>query len=326
VVSVRLVPVVVLVAVAAAEVTAQQVPPGQPSFRSASTELVVLPVIVRDKQGRFVEDVPREQFAVFDNGRRQDVSFFTNGDAPVSVGLVVDTSGSMGPKMPFVEAAASAFAKWSNPDDDIFALAFADSVRDLLPGQSVRAADIAELERALAAVVPDGRTALYDALMAALDRLDASARTRRVLVLISDGGDNTSRATLKDVLARARKSNASIYTIGLFDDLDPDRNPDVLKELARLTGGERFLPKSAGPMMQACHQIAHEIRNEYTLGFAPPDRDGRYHAVRVQLSGSDPRKVVVRTRPGYFAAGASPAAGAPPDSAGDNESPVRPEP
>src|SRR5215471_1342927 len=136
----RLAHAIVAASVAAAGVVASQELSVQPSFRSASTELVVLPVIVTDKQGRFVDDVAREQFVVFDNGRRQDVSFFGSGDAPVSVGLVIDTSGSMGPKLPSVEAAASAFAKWSNPDDDIFVLAFADGVRDLLPAGTVRAA------------------------------------------------------------------------------------------------------------------------------------------------------------------------------------------
>jgi VWFA-related protein len=318
----RLVVAAVGVVVFGAGAAARQSPSIAPSFRSTSTELVVLPVIVTDKQGRFIEDVAREQFAVFDNGRRQDVAFFTSEDAPVSIGLVVDTSGSMGPKMPLVEAAATAFARWSNPDDDIFALAFADGVRDLLPGRTLRAGDPATLQHVLDAVVPAGRTALYDALMTALDRLDMAARARKVLILISDGGDNASRASLKDVLARARKSNASIYTIGLFDERDADRNPDVLKALARLTGGERFLPRSAGPMMQACHQIAHEIRNEYTIGFAPPDRDGRYHVVRVLLSAASARKLVVRTRPGYFAAGAAPGAATPSEPVDD----VRPEP
>lgn len=284
---------------------AQQPPAETASFQSASTELVVLPVVVTDKDGRFVSDLPRERFAVYDKGRPQQIAVFTNQDAPVTIGIIVDTSGSMGSKLPYVEAATLAFARGSNPDDEIFAIAFNDTVREVLPGAPTLASDIERLQTALGTLVPEGRTALYDALIAGLDRLEMATRARKVLVLVSDGGDNVSRATLRDVLARAQKSNVSIYTIGIFEPADTDRNPDVLKALARATGAERFLPKSAGPMMQACARIAHEIRNQYTLGIVPPDHDGAYHAVRVQIDPSDSRHLTVRTRPGYFAAAAA---------------------
>jgi Ca-activated chloride channel homolog len=120
--------------------------------------------------------------------------------------------------------------------------------------------------------------------------------------VISDGGDNASHATLDRVLARARASNATIYTIGVFDRDDPDRNPGVLKTLARTTGGERFLPESGGPLISACERIAREIRSGYTIGYAPPDRDGAYHRLRVQVDAGD-RRLEIRTRPGYFAGG-----------------------
>src|SRR5262249_53742234 len=106
------------------------------------------------------------------------------------------------------------------------------------------------------------------------------------------------------VLAQARRSNAAIYTIGIFDEMDPDRNPGVLKQIAAATGGERFLPRSAGPMIAACRTIAREIRSGYTIGYVPPDRDGAFHRVRVDVSPTHPadkRKLTVRTRPGYFA-------------------------
>jgi len=130
---------------------------------------------------------------------------------------------------------------------------------------------------------------------------DEGAKPRKALVVISDGGDNASSATLETVLARARKSNAAIYTIGLFDDGDPDRNPGVLKELAQTTGGERFLPESAGPLLTACAHIAREIRSGYTIGYAPPARDGGFHRIRVVVEPPDGKHVDVRTRPGYFA-------------------------
>ena len=150
---------------------------------------------------------------------------------------------------------------------------------------------------------PDGRTALYDALVEGIDHLARGSRARKVLVVVSDGGDNASEATLDSVLARARESNAAIYTLGIFDPEDIDRNPGVLKSLARATGGERFLPRSPGEMMQVCERIAREIRSGYTIGYVPPDRDGNYHRVRVDVQPSPSQKMKVRTRPGLFRRG-----------------------
>jgi VWFA-related protein len=167
------------------------------------------------------------------------------------------------------------------------------------------AGDLGAFGSALASLRPDGRTALYDALTEGLDHLALGTRPRKVLVVISDGGDNASEATLERVLLRARGSNAVIYTIGIFDDEDLDRNPGVLKSLARTTGGERFLPHSPGDLLQVCERIAREIRSGYTIGYVPPDRDGAYHRVRVEIEPSPSRRPTVRTRPGYFAAGRS---------------------
>jgi VWFA-related protein len=272
-----------------------------PRFRSASTELVVLPVVVTDRDGRFIADLPRERFIIYDNGRRQEPTLFTNEDAPVSVALVVDDSGSMRGKLGRVLAGSLAFARWSHPEDELFTFEFNDTVRDALGGRSVKAEERALLEAALKTLVPEGRTALYDALVRALERLESAAHARKVIVLMSDGADNASRATLDDVLTRARRSNVTIYTIGLFAPGDPDTNAGVLKRLAETTGGDRFLPQSPGPLLQACERIAREIRSGYTIGYPPPDRDGMFHKVRVELDGTDRRRLTVRTRPGYFA-------------------------
>jgi VWFA-related protein len=278
--------------------------PQEPSFRSASAELVVLPVLVTDKQGKFITDFTRDRFVVFDNGRPVPITLFTNEDTPVTIGLVIDASTSMRPKMAEVLAASLAFARSSNPDDEVFALRFNDDVEELPAHRFLLASDIGALEAAVAGVVPDGRTALYDALLAGLDRLAAGSRARKALVVVSDGGDNASTATRDQVLARARTSNAAIYTIGLFDEMDEDRNPRVLKLLATETGGERFLPTSSGELLKACQRIAREIRSGYTIGYEPPDRDGAFHRVRVALQPAA-RNLTIRTRPGYFAAGPS---------------------
>jgi Ca-activated chloride channel family protein len=276
--------------------------PQTPSFRSASSELVVLPVVVKDDHGRFVTGLPRDRFIVFDNGVRQAVSLFSNEDTPVSIALVVDSSGSMRGKVGSVVAASLVFARRSHPDDELFTIAFNDTVRDALGGRSITADDRDDLEAALRTLVPEGRTALYDAVTDGLEHLTAAMHARKVLVLVSDGGDNASRGNLNDVLAQARRENVTIYTIGLFDRGAPDTNPGVLKRLAASTGGERFLPQSPGALIQSCERIAQEIRSGYTLGYEPPRHDSAYHRIRVQVAESG-RQFDVRTRPGYFAAG-----------------------
>ena len=276
----------------------------EPVFRSGSSDLVVLPVVVTDKQGRYVSDLPGAQFTVFDNGRPVPIELFTNEDTPVTVGLIIDASGSMRLRIGQVVAASLLFARLSNPQDELFAVRFNDDVQDVMPiPPFLLAGDLADLEKAVTSIRPDGRTALYDGVMDGLDHLATGTRARKVLIVISDGGDNASGATLDAVLARARASNAAIYTIGIFDPDDLDKNPGVLKSLASATGGERFLPHSAGDLLIACERIVREIRGGYTIGYVPPARDGAYHRVKVEIGPSPGRRLNVRTRPGYFAAG-----------------------
>jgi Ca-activated chloride channel family protein len=276
--------------------------PQEPSFRGASSELVVLPVIVKDKQGRYLSDLQKERFVVYDNARRMSIDLFTNEDTPVTVGLIVDASGSMRAKLGEVIAAAVAFAKSSNPDDELFAVRFNDDAQEVVRDRRfLLASDLSALEAAMSALRPQGRTALYDALIAGLDHLNDASRPRKALIVISDGGDNASRATLDAVLARAHKSNAAIYTIGVYDPDEADKNRGALKALARATGGERFEPASPGELLQVCKRIARELRSGYTIGYVPPDRDGLFHRVRVVIEPAT-RGLDVRTRPGYFAA------------------------
>jgi VWFA-related protein len=267
-----------------------------PSFVSASSDLVVLPVAVSNKQGSFVADLPQQRFTVYDNGRRQEIALFTNEDTPVTVGLVIDTSGSMKAKLPEVVVAAATFKRRSNPQDEMFTVAFNDTVRHAAPpvGET--------FESDLRSLVAQGRTALYDGLSDSLERMTLATRPRKALILVSDGGDNASRSTLEQVLIKARRSNVTIYTVGLFDAGDPDRNPGVLKSLAQSTGGERFLPRSPSELVQACERIARELRSGYTIGYPPPDRDGVFHRTRVEVAPGRGEKLQVRTRPGYFAA------------------------
>jgi Ca-activated chloride channel homolog len=263
----------------------------------------VLPVVVTDRQGRYVSDLDRERFTVFDNGRRVPIELFTNEDTPLTIGLIIDASGSMRPKMTEVILASLAFARSSNPEDELFVVRFNDDVQHVIRDRPfLLAEDLSTLNVALRSMRPDGRTALYDALVAGIEHLGRGSRPRKVLVVVSDGGDNASAATLDQVLGRARESNVAIYTLGIFDPEDLDRNPGVLKSLARVSGGERFLPRSPAEMLQSCERIAREIRSGYTIGYVPPDRDGTYHRVRVEVQPPPSQKMTVRTRPGYFAA------------------------
>jgi Ca-activated chloride channel family protein len=288
-------------ALLAGTVSAQQ----QPHFSSASSDLVVLAASVTDKDGGFVPDLEQSRFTVFDNGQRQPTAFFSSEDTPVSVGLIIDNSGSMRAKAGAIVAATLAFARDSHPDDELFALAFNDGVQEVVQGRRfLLASDLTALHAAMATLRPDGRTSLYDAIMAGLDRFDETSRARKVLIVMSDGGDNESTATLEGVLERARRSDATIYTIGLFASDDPDANPGVLKQLAQTTGGERFLPQSEGPLLLACQQIARDIRSAYTIAFEPSKLDGTYHKIRVEIDRGNGRRLNVRTRPGYVAVAA----------------------
>jgi VWFA-related protein len=273
-----------------------------PLFRSEASDLVVLSAIVTDGDRGFVSGLGRERFTVFDNGERQSITFFSNEDVPVSVGLVLDSSGSLRGRIGELVAAAVALAKSSHPEDELFALAFNDGVREAIAGRRfLLARDVAALQSAVSSLRAEGRTSLYDAILAGLDRLDEGSRARKVLIVLSDGGDNASGATLDRVLERARRSQATIYTIGLFGPDDPDGNPDVLERLARATGGVRFLPHSPGPLLQACERIALDIRSGYTIGFEPSARDGAYHRLEVDVEGPGARRLEVRARPGYVA-------------------------
>jgi Ca-activated chloride channel homolog len=285
------------VALAQSKDGSQQVP----LFCSEPSELVVLPVVVTDRHGTYVSGLSRDRFSVYDNGRRGDIALFSDRDTPVTVGLIVDNSTSMGHKIGEVVTAAALFARLSNREDELFAVEFNDTARVAIPSEPVPAINTARLRRALSFQAPQGRTALYDAILLGLDRIQQRTRPRKILIVISDGGDNASRATIEEVLARARQSNVLIYTIGLFEENDLDRDPNILKVLARETGGERFLPEQPRALLEVCRRIAREIRGGYTIGYIPPDRDGTYHRVRVAVEDT-PQKLNVRTRPGYFAA------------------------
>jgi len=282
--------------------------PSQPRQNDQETirvnvDLVVLHATVRNHHGILVSGLDQKDFQVFEDGVPQGIKFFSHEDIPVTVGLVVDNSGSMKSKRARVIAAALAFARSSHPEDQMFVVNFNENVTFGLPDNTPFTDKEAQLQAALSRINADGMTALYDAIAAALAHLKNGKQDKKVLIVVSDGADNASQHTVAQIMAMAGQSDAIIYTLGLFEQDDPDWNPGVLKRLARATGGEAFFPRSINHAVPICEQIARDIRNQYTIAYVPTNRkqDGTYRVVQVQAGAKGHGRLVVRTRAGYYA-------------------------
>jgi VWFA-related protein len=296
------------VAIPAARMSSQTaVVAPQPPLFSAESELVVLHVSVTDKKGSYLSGLPQAVFTVLEENHPQPIGFFMSQDAPVTVGLLIDSSGSMQPSRDRVIAAATAFAETSNPEDEIFALVFNEEVRPALPAITPFTSDAIALRLALTrTITARGRTALYDAVSAGLDYVSRGTRERKVLVVVSDGGDNASQASADQILTRTEASNVVVYTVGLMDGLEREANPRILKRLAETSGGAAFHPHDVKDVAEVLRHIAGDIRHSYTIGYTPtnPAHDGALRRVRVTVH-SPGRSVVIRTRTGYVAGRAS---------------------
>jgi VWFA-related protein len=268
-----------------------------------SVDLVVLHATVQNGDLNPVSGLGKEDFQVYEDGVLQEIESFSHEDIPVTVGLVIDNSGSMRPKRAEVITAAMAFARASNNKDKIFVVNFNEHVSFGLPANTPFTNNTAQLEVALSNVAADGMTALYDAVAAALDHLQKGNRDKQALIVISDGADNASRHNLAQIMALARRSDAIIYTIGIYDRDDPDRNPDSLKQLAKATGGAAYFPESVKNIVQICERIARDIRNQYTLTYVPTNvnYDGKYRVIQVKARAPDSGRLRVRARAGYYA-------------------------
>jgi Ca-activated chloride channel homolog len=277
-------------------------PPGDSTI-SVNVDLVVLQATVLDKKGGFVSGLDKENFRVFEDSVPQVIRVLQHEDVPVAIGLIVDNSGSMAPKRKDVTAAALAFVRSSNPRDQMFVVNFNEHVFFGLPDTQLFSASPAELETALNGVPASGKTAIYDAIAAGLDHLKKATIDRKALIVISDGGDNASHHTLDQIMESAGRADVIIYTVGLFDEDDPDQNPGVLRKIARATGGEAFLPKETSEVVPICERIAEDIRNQYTIGYVSSNQklDDSYRMIRVTATGRHHEKYVVRTREGYIA-------------------------
>lgn len=277
--------------------------PSEGEFRiSADVERVVLPVTVLDRQDRIVPNLTRDCFRVYDDGRLQAVHDFFYRDVPLTVGLVMDSSTSMLPKRTSAIVAAQSFVRLSNPEDQAFVVNFNERVSFGLSESF--SADPERLGNAFLKLPCQGKTALYDAVVAATEHLSGGNRDKKALIVVSDGGDNASRHRLRETMEALQRTQAIVYTIGLYDLDDPDRNPGVLKQLARPTGGEAFFPESPRDLPDILARIARVLRSQYTITYEPGAQahDGRFHRIRV--IATEPRSgrhLEVRTRAGYQA-------------------------
>ena len=283
-----------------------QEPDAKPNFSSQS-ELVVLHVAVKDRKGGYVGGLSQDSFRVLEDRRPQAISFFHNQDAPVTVGLLIDASGSMAPNRDMVIAASMAFTRAMNPQDEFFVLGFNENIHTPLPADKPFTNFEPALRVALIqAIKARGQTAVYNAVNAGLDYVQKGGFERQVLIVLSDGGDNASDTTRSQVLANAQASNAVIYTIALVDPMDTEADPGFLSQLSDSTGGVAFKPRTAADIEEILQRVARDIRNMYTIGYVPSEsqRQMRKEALRrVVVDAKLPtgQKLSVRTRRAYLA-------------------------
>ncbi len=272
----------------------------QPPFRSA-VRLVVLQATVVNRHGALVTNLGREAFTVREDGKPQPIAMFTRDDVPVSMGILIDNSGSMRGKRQQVEAAALAFVRASNPQDEVFVMNFADEPHLDVPFTT----SMERLEAGIGRADAIGGTALRDAVDAAADYLTAHpTRDRRALLIVTDGKDNASATPIDRVRRNIERSEAVCFAIGLLTDESARpaaRSRDELEALSEMTGGHAFFPAHLDEINATILDIAHQLRSQYTIAYAPHNQalDGSYRQVRVIAHG--PERLTVRTRAGYLA-------------------------
>ena len=278
----------------------------EPPTFTADTRLVVVHASVLDKNGKLITDIPESGFKVYENGIEQPIKIFRREDVPVSMGIIIDNSGSMSQKRTSVAAAALALVKNSNPQDEVFIVNFSDDAYLDQPLTS----SIKKLEEALDRLDARGGTAMRDALSMSIDYVkDKGKKDKKVLMVITDGDDNASNETLEQLVRKAQQSEVLIYSIALLDEEVPRRAKNArraMKELAEASGGVDFYPKTLGEVEQITPRVAHEIRNQYILAYSPLNQtlDGTFRNIKVVVNGYG--KPTVRTRNGYYASPAPP--------------------
>ena len=271
------------------------------------TTLVLIPVTVTDPMSRFVTGLDKENFKLFEDKAQQEIAQFSSEDAPLSVGIVFDTSGSMGAKLEKSRQAVAQFMKTANPEDEFFLIQFNDRPELMVPFTP----ETEEIQNRLTFVQSKGRTALLDGVYMAMNLMKKAHNPRKAILIISDGGDNSSRYTENEVKNAVREADVQIYAIGIFEPLasrgrTPEElsGPALLGEITEQTGGRHFAVDNLSELPDVAAKIGIELRNEYVLGYLPKNgaRDGKYRRVQVKLvktTGLPQLKAMFRT--GYYA-------------------------
>lgn len=262
-------------------------PRPQANIRIDST-LVLIPVTVTDPMNRFVTGLEKDNFKVFEDKKEQEISQFSSEDAPLSIGVVFDCSGSMGKKLEKSREAVAQFFKLANPEDEFFLVQFNDSANLVQPFTR----NLEEIQNKLAFTQSKGRTALLDAIYLGLHEMKKAKNPRKALLLISDGGDNSSRYTESEIKNLVREADVQIYAIGIYEGYSgrsrtPEEmsGPGLLTEIAEVTGGRQYSVENLNELPDVAAKIGVELRNQYILGFQPtsPVRDGKYRKILVKL-------------------------------------------
>ncbi|PYT49897.1 MAG: VWA domain-containing protein [Acidobacteria bacterium] len=314
--SILLCAVVLLASSASAQLPVPSPPPPPPPGQASNSgkqgssikvdvNLVVLHTTVLDDRQRFADGLKQENFRVFEDKVEQKLSVFKREDVPVSMGLVIDNSGSMREKRPRVNEAALTLVQASNPRDEAFVVNFNDDF--YLDLDKDFTSSIPELKEALERIDSRGSTALRDAIIGSLDHLKKGSKDKKVLLVVTDGEDNASHNSLEKTLREIQKTDTVIYTIGLLGSegkKEAKRAKKVLQEIAAASGGVAYFPENVEDVHSICEQVAHDIRNQYTLAYYPSNanRDGSFRAVSVEVIPPRGRgKLMARTRNGYYA-------------------------
>src|SRR5580693_1925213 len=289
----------------------------EPAIFTSDTKLVPLHVSVIDKNGKLVTNLPQSAFKVYEDNVEQPLKIFNREDVPVSMGIIIDNSGSMREKRPKVAAAALELVKESNPQDEVFIVDFNDVAYLDAPFTN----NIKKLEQVLDKIDTRGGTAMRDAISMSIDYAKENGKkSKKVLLVITDGNDNTSDVTLEQIVRKAHQSEVLIYCIGLLNEEEPREGraaKRALNELAVASGGLSYYPKSLSEVESITPQIAHEIRNQYILAYTPLNAalDGTFRAIKVTVKA--PGNPTVRTRNGYYASPIPPPKPAKPSGPGD---------
>lgn len=268
------------------------------------TNLVLVPMTVTDVQNRLVTGLERENFYVYENNVPQTVRSFSTDDAPVTIGIIFDLSGSMSSKYARARKALSEFMRTSNPQDEFFVIAFNDRPAVVVDYTS----SVDDVDARMIMLKPQARTALIDAVYLGINKLKDAKYDRKALLIISDGGDNRSRYSEGELRRAVRESDVQIYAIGIFDQYAPTveekEGPALLTDICEMTGGRMFRVTDVNELGDIASRISAELRNEYVVGYKPTDlkKDGQWRKLKVKLNpppGLPP--LMVHNRQGYYA-------------------------